>query len=193
MNALRDMTARTGHRIRTITCSPCFATACSATPTRTFASKAPLWFATSGRTPNYYGHGRNASAFCRIPPASEQIHSACFPALPLSRLLFPLRLLRASRIFDQAAHPAARLTSDLTGSIPVHDGDHVRLSTTLAASLSTAENSGKVDYRVHLETDAAEKDARELLKSLTIDAHPTPDGVALKAHASGHARRADFG
>jgi DUF4097 and DUF4098 domain-containing protein YvlB len=88
---------------------------------------------------------------------------------------------------DQNAHPAPRLTSDLTGSIPVRDGDHVRLSTDLGSVvIRSANDAGKVDYRVHLETDVAQKDARELLKSLTIEAHPTPDGVALRAQVSGH-------
>jgi DUF4097 and DUF4098 domain-containing protein YvlB len=110
-------------------------------------------------------------------------------SLALAALLVsvPTSFARHHSSSDQNAHPAARLTSDLTGSIPVRDGDHVRLSTDLGSIVvHSANDAGKVDYRVHLETDAAEKDARELLKSLTIEAHPTPDGMALKAQASGH-------
>ncbi len=46
-------------------------------------------------------------------------------------------------------------------------------------------NSGKIDYRVHLETDAAQKDAPELLKSFIMLARQTGDGVALNARAAG--------
>lgn len=77
-----------------------------------------------------------------------------------------------------------RLTSDLSGSIAVHDGDHIRVKTDLGnISIHTqnSANSEKMDYRVHLETDGTQKGAQQLLKSFTISAHTTTEGVLLKA------------
>jgi len=76
-----------------------------------------------------------------------------------------------------------RLTSDLNGSIAVHDGDHVKVKTDLGnISINTRNTTSDVlAYRVHLETDGSQKDAEQLLKSFTISARATSDGVLLKA------------
>jgi hypothetical protein len=82
------------------------------------------------------------------------------------------------------SHTNPRLTSDLTGSIATHEGDRIRVKTDLGGiSIHTqsSDSSDKVDYRVHLETEASQKDARQLLKSFTISARQTSDGVLLKA------------
>lgn len=81
-------------------------------------------------------------------------------------------------------HPKNRLTSDLSGSIAVHDGDHIKVKTDLGnISIHTqnSANTDKLDYRAHLETDGTQKDAQQLLKSFTISAHATTEGVLLKA------------
>jgi hypothetical protein len=81
-------------------------------------------------------------------------------------------------------HSDNRLTSDLNGSIAVHDGDHIRVKTDLGnISIHTQNlvNTDKLDYHVHLETDGTQKDAQQLLKSFTISARATPEGVLLKA------------
>jgi Toastrack DUF4097 len=81
-------------------------------------------------------------------------------------------------------HSDNRLTSDLNGSIAVHDGDHIRVKTDLGnISIHTqnSANTDKLDYHVHLETDGTQKDAQQLLKSFTISAHTTTEGVLLKA------------
>src|SRR5271154_5883039 len=83
-----------------------------------------------------------------------------------------------------AANPDNRLTSDLTGSVPTHDGDHIRVKTDLGSINIHTQSSGKsgtVDYHVHLETDGSQKDAQQLLKSFTISARATSEGVLLKA------------
>jgi Putative adhesin len=83
-----------------------------------------------------------------------------------------------------ATHPDNRLTSDLTGSVPTHEGDHVRVKTDLGSiniRTQSSDKSGTVAYHVHLETDASQKDAAELLKSFTISARATAEGVLLKA------------
>jgi len=78
-----------------------------------------------------------------------------------------------------------RLTSELTGSVAMRQGDRVHLSTDLGSIVVHNQNSGKVDYRVHLEADATQKDATELLKSFTISSRPSADGVVLSARAAG--------
>ena len=81
-------------------------------------------------------------------------------------------------------HSDNRLTSDLNGSIGVHDGDHIRVRTDLGNISIHTQNSttaDKLDWHVHLETDGTQKDAQQLLKSFTISAHATTDGVLLKA------------
>ena len=91
----------------------------------------------------------------------------------------------SSRVFSAGSkHSDNRLTSDLSGSIAVHDGDHIRVKTDLGnISIHTqnSANSEKMDYRVHLETDGTQKGAQQLLKSFTISAHTTTEGVLLKA------------
>jgi DUF4097 and DUF4098 domain-containing protein YvlB len=86
-------------------------------------------------------------------------------------------------------HSNPRLTSDLIGSIAVHEGDRIRVKTELGSiniHTQSSDKSDKMDYRVHLETEASQKDARELLKSFTISARQTSDGVLLKAEGPNH-------
>ena len=82
------------------------------------------------------------------------------------------------------ARPDNRLTSDLNGSIAVHDGDRVKVRADLGSiSIHTqnSPNGDKLEWHVHLETDGAQKGAQELLKSFAISARATTDGVLLKA------------
>ena len=78
-----------------------------------------------------------------------------------------------------------RLTRDLTGSVPARDGDKIRLSTELGSIVVRTQDASRVDYRIHLETDASQKDADQVLKSFTVSARQTPDGVFLKAETPG--------
>jgi hypothetical protein len=83
-------------------------------------------------------------------------------------------------------HPGPRVTSELTGSIPTHAGERIHLAADLGSIIVHTQNSDRVDYRAHLETDASQKDAEQLLKSFSVSARDTSDGVYLKAQASGH-------
>jgi hypothetical protein len=123
------------------------------------------------------------------------------PSNPPTSLLKPVPLLLSASIaavLSLAASASARLqilwapptqsgnrlTSDLNGSIGVHEGDHIRVKTELGnISIHTqnSANTDKLEWHVHLETDGTQKDAQELLKSFTISAHATSDGVLLKA------------
>ena len=104
----------------------------------------------------------------------------------LFAVLFLAGVAQARHHFTSSNSGAPHLTSELTGSVATHAGDRIHLSTDLGSIVVHSQNSGKVDYHVHLETDAAQKDAAGLLKSFTISARPTADGVALKASAAGH-------
>jgi Putative adhesin len=85
----------------------------------------------------------------------------------------------------QAIHSAPRLTSDSTGVIAARDGDHLHFVTDLGNVIIHTQNTGKIDYHVHLETDSTQKDARELLKSYHGGAVVVPDGVSWRGHSFG--------
>lgn len=78
-----------------------------------------------------------------------------------------------------------RLKSDLNGTILTHDGQRLRLATDLGNVVIHTQNSGKVDYHVHLETDASQKDAKQLLERFAVSAHATPEGIYLRGQSSG--------
>jgi DUF4097 and DUF4098 domain-containing protein YvlB len=78
-----------------------------------------------------------------------------------------------------------RVTQDLSGSVPTHEGQRVRLSTALGSIVIHTQNADRVDYRIHLEADASQKGAQQLLKSFGVSVKPIPDGVLLNAEAPG--------
>ncbi len=77
-----------------------------------------------------------------------------------------------------------RLKSDLRGEIPTQDGRRIHLVLDLGNIVIHTQNSGKVDYTVHLEADASQKDAKELLKSFFITARETAEGVYFRGQTS---------
>ena len=90
---------------------------------------------------------------------------------------------RHQRPSPDSAQSDNRLTSDLNGTIAVHEGDHIKVKTDLGNIAINTRNTSDdtLSYRVHLETDGRQKDAKQLLKSFTITARATSDGVLLKA------------
>ncbi|MBZ5696170.1 MAG: DUF4097 family beta strand repeat-containing protein [Acidobacteriia bacterium] len=111
---------------------------------------------------------------------------AAFFVAPLAVLVLFVASASAHRRMASSggAHSGPRLTSELTGSVPTHEGQRIHLSADLGNVVIRTQNSGKVDYRVHLETDASQKDAQQLLKSFTVTSRETPDEVYLKAQTS---------
>ncbi len=83
------------------------------------------------------------------------------------------------------ASSGPRLTQDLNGSVPVHDGERIRFSTELGSVVVHTQNSGKLDYRIHLETDSSQNGAEALLKSFTVTARQTEAGVSFEAKSPG--------
>ena len=86
---------------------------------------------------------------------------------------------------SKTGNSAPRLVSDSSGVIATRDGDHLRFVTDLGNVIIHTQNSGKIDYHVHLEADSTQKDARELLKSFHASAAAAPDGVSWRGHSYG--------
>jgi hypothetical protein len=91
---------------------------------------------------------------------------------------------------DRQIHSGPRVSSELTGSVVARDGQRLHLVTDLGNIVIKTQNSGKIDYKVRLEADATQKDAKQLLKNFIVTANPTPEGVYLRGqslgrHASG--------
>lgn len=85
---------------------------------------------------------------------------------------------------DNSGLSGQRLKLDLRGEIPTRDGRRIRMVLDLGNIVVHTQNSGKIDYTVHLEADASQKDAKELLKSFSIVAHETPEGVYLRGETA---------
>ena len=114
---------------------------------------------------------------------------ACVPAVFLFLILggLPTSTRAAGRDGSRRAdnsRSGPRLKSDLRGEIPTRDGRRIHLVLDLGNIVVHTQNSGKVDYTVHLETDASQKDAKDLLKSFSLSAHETPEGVYLRGQTS---------
>jgi len=82
-----------------------------------------------------------------------------------------------------------RVNLEINGNVAAHDGQRLHLSTDLGNVIIHTQNSGKVDYHVHLEADASQKDAQQLLRNFTVSAHETPDGVYFHGRTFGHQLR----
>jgi hypothetical protein len=125
----------------------------------------------------------------RSPAVSPILRQARegFPVALLAALLAAALLLAgAAAARHKNSHDSGqRLTRDLTGSIPARDGERIHLSTDLGSVVVRAQNTDKVDYRVHLEADASQKDAEELLKGFSITAREKSGDAYLQAQGSG--------
>ena len=112
---------------------------------------------------------------------------SAFPTRPLAEALAVCLVLAApafAKHKEKSAGAGERLTADLHGSVTAHDGQRLRLLTDLGSIVIHTQNSGKVDYRVHLETDASQKDARLLLSRFAVSSTGVPEGVLLHGKAA---------
>src|ERR1700735_21668 len=114
---------------------------------------------------------------------------ACVPAVLLFLIFggLPTCTRAAGRDGSRRADSSRsgpRLKSDLRGEIPTRDGRRIHLVLDLGNIVIHTQNSGKVDYTVHLEADAFQKDAKDLLKSFSLSAHETSEGVYLRGQTS---------
>jgi DUF4097 and DUF4098 domain-containing protein YvlB len=72
------------------------------------------------------------------------------------------------------------LSSDLMGSVPVREGEHLRLASDLGNIVIHTQAAAKFSYHVHLEADASQTNAQQLLKNFAASARRMPNGVRLK-------------
>jgi len=75
------------------------------------------------------------------------------------------------------------MTSDFSGSVPAHDGETLQLTTDLGNVIVHTQDSGEIDYRVHLEADAVQQDAKQLLDQFHITQAQSRDEIRLHGDA----------
>lgn len=80
----------------------------------------------------------------------------------------------------------ARLTLDSSGTILSPEGQTLHLTTDLGNIEIHTQSSGQISYRVHLEADDSQKNARQLLKNFRLRTMKVRDGISMKGQ-TGHA------
>src|SRR6201984_1277832 len=89
---------------------------------------------------------------------------------------------------NQPGNPAKsgpRVTSQLNGSVPTKKGQRLRLVIDLGNVVVHTQQTNQVDYRVRLEADSSQKDAKMLLKSFSMNARQTVEGGYLRGQTAG--------
>lgn len=86
---------------------------------------------------------------------------------------------------EHANGSGPRLSTDLSGTVATHDGQRLHMIIDLGNVVIKTQNSGKIDYKVHLEADSSQKDAKQLLHNFTVSAHTTSEGVSFRGQSSG--------
>jgi hypothetical protein len=86
---------------------------------------------------------------------------------------------------EPQANEGTRLVSEGSGSLVAHDGQRLRVMLDLGNVIVRTSNTGKIDYKVHLEVNSAEKDAQRLLHNFVISAKSTPDGAYFRGQTFG--------
>src|ERR1700678_682294 len=80
----------------------------------------------------------------------------------------------------QQSSAGTRLTSQLNGSVSTRDGQKLRGVIDLGNVVIKTGNTDKIDYKVRLEVNSAEKGAPRLLRNFSLNARETPDGVYFR-------------
>ena len=78
-----------------------------------------------------------------------------------------------------------RVTSQLNGSFPTKNGQRLHLIIDLGNIIIHTQNTNQVEYRVRLEADSSQKDAKLLLKSFSMTGREASDGVYLRGQTFG--------
>ena len=108
-------------------------------------------------------------------------------ALFIAGLLFPSNVAATGE--KKSANSGPRVTLELYGTVTARDGQRLRLITDLGNVVIRTQNSGKLDYHVHLEADASQKNANELLKSYSVNAREASEGVYFHGQTFGRQLR----
>lgn len=78
-----------------------------------------------------------------------------------------------------------RVTSELYGSVATRDGLQLHLMTDLGRIVIHTQDVGKIDFHVHLEADATQKHAHQLLKNFQVTTSEVSDGVSWQGRTFG--------
>ena len=108
-------------------------------------------------------------------------------SLLLSCLLLPSNVAATGE--KKSAGSGPRVSLEIYGSVSTRDGQRLRLITDLGNVVIRAKDSGKVEYHIHLEADASQKNAPQLLKSYTVNARETSEGVSFRGQTFGRQLR----
>jgi hypothetical protein len=112
---------------------------------------------------------------------SRAVFYAIFVAALCSGLLAPSASLADGNGKDKPqTKPSPRVTSDVRGSAVTRDGQRLRVNVDLGNVIVRTQDSGKIDYTVHLEADGSAKNAKELLKTFIVASRPDSEGVLLR-------------
>jgi hypothetical protein len=121
------------------------------------------------------------------PPAHARTRRAWLGLFLVACLLYPTVLTTAAK--KQPRQPSStsgpRVNLEVYGTLAARDGQRLHLVTDLGNVVIHTQNSGKLDYHVHLEADASQKDAQQLLKSYAASARETPEGVYFHGQTFG--------
>lgn len=86
------------------------------------------------------------------------------------------------RVATAQPAPSPRVMTEKTGDVPTRDGLRLRLVTDVGSVRVLTRNSGQVSYRVRIETDASQPDARQLIERFVVTSRGEPEGVQLTGH-----------
>jgi hypothetical protein len=122
-----------------------------------------------------------------LPVVSRYPLPAFLGALFVACLLFPSNVAATGE--KKSANSGPRVTLEVYGTVTTRDGQRLRLITDLGNVVIRTQNSGKLDYHVHLEADASQKNAKELLKSFSVNAREASEGVYFRGQSFGRQLR----
>jgi hypothetical protein len=122
-----------------------------------------------------------------MSPAAQVRFLFFFGAFFFAFLIFPSII--SAEEDNKTANASPRVSLEVYGSVATRDGQRLRLVTDLGNVVIHTEDSGKVDYHVHLEADASQKNAKELLKSFSVSAREAPEGVYFRGASLGRQLR----
>ena len=115
----------------------------------------------------------------RLPVILSSLWIAC--------LVFPSNVATSGE--KKTANSGPRVTLEVYGTVTTHEGQRLRLVTDLGNVVIRTQNSGKLDYHVHLEADSSQKNAKELLKSFSVNAREGSEGVYFRGQTFGRQLR----
>jgi TonB family protein len=81
------------------------------------------------------------------------------------------------------------VVTEKQGDVPTREGLRLRLVTDVGSVRVLTRNSGQVSYRVRIETDASQPDARQLMERFVVTTRGEPEGVQLSGHVSSEEAR----